>query len=79
MKVGLKWKCKVGVYIVTYFAKWLLTKNLNEVHSLMAKKAKPRRLSTSKGGVQHQNHVKMNIHIFGKCHGYAKVKLSKSC
>jgi hypothetical protein len=25
MKVGSKWKCKVGTYIVTYCAKWLLT------------------------------------------------------
>ncbi len=29
----------------------------------MAKKAKPRRLSTSEGGPQHQDHVKMNICI----------------
>jgi hypothetical protein len=32
---------------------------------LMVEKAKPRKLSTSKGGLQHQNHVKMNIHILG--------------
>ncbi len=25
MKVGSKWKCKVGTYIVAYCAKWLLT------------------------------------------------------
>jgi hypothetical protein len=26
-KVGLKWKCKVGICIVAYCAKWLLTKH----------------------------------------------------
>ncbi len=31
----------------------------------MAEKAKPRRLSTSKKGLQHQNHAKMNVHILG--------------
>jgi hypothetical protein len=46
MKVGLKWKCKVGTSIVTYSTKWLLTKHLKEVHGLMAKKTKPRRPST---------------------------------
>jgi N6-adenosine-specific RNA methylase IME4 len=29
------------------------------------KKAKPGRLSTSEGGFQHQDHVKMNVHISG--------------
>jgi hypothetical protein len=48
-KVGLKWKRKVGTCIVAYCAKWLLTKHLKKVHGLMAKKAKPRRPSTSKG------------------------------
>jgi len=50
MKVRLKWKCKVGIYIVAYFVKWLLTNHLKEVHGLMAKKAKPRKLSISKRG-----------------------------
>jgi hypothetical protein len=50
MKVGLKWKYKIGTYIVTHFTKWLLTKNLKEVHGLMAKKAKPKRPSISKIG-----------------------------
>jgi hypothetical protein len=29
------------------------------------KKAKPRRLSTSRKGLQHQNHAKMNAQILG--------------
>jgi hypothetical protein len=41
IKVGSKWKCKVGICIVTYSTKWLLTKHLKEVHGPMAKKAKP--------------------------------------
>jgi len=32
---------------------------------LNGKKAKFERCSTSKGGPQHQNHAKMNIHILG--------------
>jgi hypothetical protein len=39
-KVGSKWKCKVGTCIVTYCAKWLLTKHLKEVHGLVVEKAK---------------------------------------
>jgi hypothetical protein len=35
MKVGSKWKCKVGICIIAYFAKWLLSKHLEEVHGLM--------------------------------------------
>jgi hypothetical protein len=50
MKVGSKWKCKVGTCTVAYCAKWLLTKHLKEVHGLVAKKSKPGRLSTSVGG-----------------------------
>jgi len=49
MKLGLKWKCKVGTCIVTYCAKWLLTKHFKEVHGLVAEKAKPRKFSTSGG------------------------------
>jgi len=64
-KVGWKWKCKVGICIVTYCAKWLLIKHLKEVHGLMAEKAKPGGPSTSKRGLQRQDHVKMNIHILG--------------
>jgi hypothetical protein len=45
-KVGSKWKCKVGIYIVAYCAKWLLTKHLKEVHGLVVENAKPRRPST---------------------------------
>jgi hypothetical protein len=45
-KVGSKRKCKVGTYTIAYCAKWLLTKHLKEVHGLVAKKAKPGRLST---------------------------------
>jgi hypothetical protein len=43
----------------------MLTKHLKEVHGLMVEKAKPRRLSTFKGGPRHQDHVKMNICILG--------------
>jgi len=50
MKVGLKWKCKIGTYIVAYCAKWLLTKHLKEVHGLMVEKAKPKKPSTFEGG-----------------------------
>jgi len=64
-KVGSKWKCKVGICIIAYCAKWLLTKHLKEVHGLVAKKAKPGRPSTSAGGPQHQDHAKMNVRIFG--------------
>jgi hypothetical protein len=38
MKVVLKWKCKVDISIVTYCAKWLLTKHLKEVHGLWQKR-----------------------------------------
>jgi hypothetical protein len=65
LKVRSKWKCKVSICIVTYYAKWLLTKHLKEVHGLVVEKAKPRKLSTSKRGTQHQDHVKMNDHILG--------------
>jgi len=64
-KVGSKWKCKVGTCIVTYCAKWLLTKHLKEVHGLVAEKSKPKRLSTSAGGPRHQDHAKMNARILG--------------
>jgi hypothetical protein len=63
MKVGSKWKCKVGTYIVAYYAKWLLTNHLKELHGLVARKAKPGRLSTSKRGLRHQDQVKMNVCI----------------
>jgi len=33
------------------------------VHGLVAKKAKPRRPSTSKRGFRHQDHAKMNVRI----------------
>jgi hypothetical protein len=38
---------------------------LKEVHGLVAKKVKPGRPSTSEGGLQHQDHVKMNACILG--------------
>jgi hypothetical protein len=65
MKVGSKWKCQVGTCIVAYYAKWLLTKHLKEMHSLVAKKAKLGRPSPYEGGPRHQNHVKMNARILG--------------
>jgi hypothetical protein len=49
MMVGSKWKCKIGIYIVAYFTKWLLTKHLKKVHGLVAEKTKLGRFSTSKG------------------------------
>jgi hypothetical protein len=65
MKVGLKWKCKVGICIVTYCAKWLLINHLEEVHDLVAKKAKPGRSSTSKRHPRRRDHAKMNVYILG--------------
>jgi hypothetical protein len=65
MKVGSKWKCKVGTCTVAYCAKWLLTKHLKEVHGLVAEKSKPRRPSTSAGSPRHQDHAKMNVRILG--------------
>jgi hypothetical protein len=65
MKVGLKWKCKVSTYIVTYSTKWLLTKHFKEVHGLAIKNAKHVKPSTFKAGPQHQDHVKMNTRILG--------------
>jgi len=65
MKVGSKWKCKAGIYIIAYCAKWLLTKHLKEVHDMVAEKVKPRRPLTFEGGLWHQDHVKMNVHILG--------------
>jgi hypothetical protein len=62
-KVGSKWKCKVGTCTVAYYAKWLLTKHLKEVHGLVAEKSKPGRPSTSVGVPQHQDHAKMNARI----------------
>jgi hypothetical protein len=49
MKVGLKWKCKVGMYTIAYCAKWVLTKHLKEVHGLMVENAKLGRPSISEG------------------------------
>jgi hypothetical protein len=65
MKVGSKWKCKVGTCTVAYCAKWLLIKHLEEVHGLVAEKAKPGRPSTFAGGPRHQDHAKMNARILG--------------
>jgi len=65
IKHGLEWQCKIGTCIVIYYAKQLLTKHLKEVHGLMVKKAKPRKLSTYEGSHQHQNHAKMNTRILG--------------
>jgi len=62
-KVWSKWKCKVGTYIVAYYAKWLLTKHLKDVHGLMAKMVKLGKPSTLKKGPQHQDHAKMNVRI----------------
>ncbi len=64
-KVGSKWNCKVGAYIITYCVKWLLTKHLKELHGLVAEKAKHGRPSTFEGVPQHQDHAKMNVCILG--------------
>jgi hypothetical protein len=64
-KVGLKWECKVGICIVAYCGKWLLTKHLKEVHGLAVEKAKPRKASTYEGSPRHQDHAKMNVYILG--------------
>jgi hypothetical protein len=63
--VGSKWNCKVGNCTVTYCAKWLLTKHLKDVHSLVAEKSKPGRPLTAAGGPRHQDHGKMNARILG--------------
>jgi len=63
IKVGSKWKCKVGNCTVAYCAKWLLTKHLKEVHGLVAEKSKLERPSTTVGGLRHQDHAKMNARI----------------
>jgi hypothetical protein len=63
MKVRSKSKCQVGICIITYCAKWLLTKHLKEMHGLVAKKAKCGRPSSFERGPQHQDHDKMNIYI----------------
>jgi hypothetical protein len=65
MKVGSKWKCKVGTCIVAYVTQWLLTKHLKEVYGLITKKVKLGRPSTFKRGPQRQNHAKMNVCILG--------------
>jgi len=65
MHVGSKWKCKVGNCTVAYYAKWLLTKHLKEVHGLVAEKSKLGRPSTTAGGPRHQDHAKMNARILG--------------
>jgi hypothetical protein len=61
IKNGSKWQCKVGVCIVAYSTKWLLTKHLKEVHGLVVEKAKVGKLLMSKKGLGHQGHVKMNV------------------
>jgi len=65
MKIKSKWKYKVGTRIVTYCAKWLLTKHLNEVHGLVVEKAKFERFSTFEKGLRHRDHVKINACILG--------------
>jgi len=62
-KVALKWKCKVGTCIVAYYAKWLSTKHLKEVHGLVIEKAKLGRPLTSARGPRHQDDGKMNARI----------------
>jgi len=73
-KVWSKWKCKVGTYIIAYYAKWLLTKHLKEVHGLVAEKAKPGRPSTFAIGPRHQDHAKMNVRILGNAMAMQRAK-----
>jgi hypothetical protein len=63
MKVGSKWKCKISTCIITYYAKWLFTKHLKEVHGLVTEKVELERPLTSKGGPWHHDHAQMNIRI----------------
>ncbi len=70
MHVGSKWRCKVGTCTIAYCAKWLLTKHLEEMHGLVAKKAKPGRSSTSRPCQDECSHL-------GKCDGCAKAERSK--
>ncbi len=63
--VGSKWRCKVGTCTITYYAKWLLSKHLKEVHGLVKEKAKLGRPSIVAGGPRHQEHAKMNARILG--------------
>jgi len=49
------------------WVEWLLTKHLKEVHGLVVKKAKPKRPSTSVGGLRNQDHGKMNARICQIC------------
>jgi hypothetical protein len=64
-KVRSKWKCKIGTRTIAYYAKWLLTKHLAQVHGLVAEKSKLGRPSTCVGGPRHQDHAKMNARILG--------------
>jgi hypothetical protein len=50
---------------LAYYAKWLLTKHLKEMHGFMVENAKYERLLTFEGIPRHQNHAKMNIRILG--------------
>ncbi len=61
--MGRNGNVKLGICIVTYCAKWLLTKHLKEVHGSVARKVKPKRPSII--GLSHQDHAKMNIRILG--------------
>jgi len=64
-KVGSKWKCKVGTYIVAYCDKWLLTKLLRRRMVWWQKNAKLGKPLTFAQGLRHQDHIKMNAHILG--------------
>jgi hypothetical protein len=50
MKVGSKWKCKVDICIIAYYAKWLVTKHLKKMHGLVVEKTKLGKLSTFERG-----------------------------
>jgi len=57
-KVGSKWKSKIGICIIAYYVKWLLTNDLKELHGLVVEKVKSRRPSISKQGSEHKTMLK---------------------
>jgi hypothetical protein len=63
--LGQNGNVKLALALSQMLQKWLLTKHLKEVYGLVVKKAKLGRPSTSKGGPQCQDHVKMKIGILG--------------
>ncbi len=76
MKVGSKWKCKVGICIVAYSTKWLSTTHLKKVHGLVVEKTKLGK--PFEKGPQHKDHAKMNARILGNAMNVQRQKVA-SC